>query len=132
MPRAVSGSKRVGGLKRDRQCAFQRQWTSIDQLAHVTTLDVLHRDEVNAVDLVEIEDRADVWMIEGRGETGFAFETFEVGFLGGEFCGKDFDDNGSTQFRINGFIDRALSALTELLEDLVIPQGRANHGSSSN
>jgi hypothetical protein len=52
-------------------------------LPHVSPFDVLHGDEVNAVDLVEVEDGADVWMIEGRRELCFTLETFEICFAGG-------------------------------------------------
>ena len=82
---------------------------------------------MDAVDLVEIEDGADVWMIQGRSKTRFALKTLEVCFSRGQLGGKNFDDEGAAQFRIDGFIDRALSALTELLEDLVVAQRGANH-----
>ena len=34
---------------------------------------------------------------------------------------KNFDHHRAAEFRIDGFIDSALSALTELLEDFVFP-----------
>src|SRR6185369_17408949 len=68
-----------------------------------------------------------VWVVERRGEPRFAFETFEICFAGSEFGGQHFDDERAPEFGIDGFIDRALSALTELLEDLVIPQCGTDH-----
>ena len=47
--------------------------------AHVFAFDVLHGDEVNAVDYVEIEDGADVRMVQRRGKARFA-EPSQVGF----------------------------------------------------
>src|SRR5690349_529132 len=82
---------------------------------------------MDAVDLVEIKDCADVRMIERRSEASFAFEAFEVRFFRGEFGGQDLDHKGAAELRINSLIDRSLTALTELLEDLVIPQRRTDH-----
>src|SRR3954469_24206496 len=50
--------KRVGSLQNDRQSAFERQRSSIHQLANVTAFNKLHRDEMDTVDFVEIEDGA--------------------------------------------------------------------------
>src|SRR6185503_15479085 len=123
----MCSSKCVRSLQRDRQRAFEGERAAIDELPDVLPFDVLHRDEVDAVDLVEIEDRADVWMIERGGETRLAFKALEVRFARRKLCGKNFDDECAAEFRIDGFIDGALSALAELLENFVIPQCRSDH-----
>ena len=89
-------------------------------MSHVSTLDVLHCDEVNAIDFIEVEDGADVWVVQCGSEARFTFKTFEVCFSGGKLGGQDFDNQGAAEFGIDSFIDSALSALTELLENLVI------------
>ena len=66
-------------------------------------------------------------MVQRGSEARFAFETFEICFADGQLGGQHFDDESATELGIDGFIDGALSALTELLEDLVIPQRGANH-----
>src|SRR6185369_8712230 len=60
---SVCGGECVGCLQRDRQSALERQRTAVYELPHVSTFDVLHGDEVNAIDLVEVEDGADVRMV---------------------------------------------------------------------
>ena len=82
---------------------------------------------MNAIDFVEVEDRADVWMIEGGSKARFSLETLEVRFARGKLGRQDFDYERATQLRIDGLVDRALSALTELLENLVISQRRTDH-----
>src|ERR1044072_2665932 len=118
----VCGGERVCSLQGDRQRAFERQRTTIHELPHVFPFNVLHGNEVNAVDLVEVEDGADIWVIESGREPRFAFETLEISFAGGQLGRQNFDDECAAELRIDGFIDGALSALTELLQDLVIPE----------
>src|SRR6185369_3707032 len=83
----------VGYLQADQQSSFQFEWTTRDELSHVLAFNELHGDEVNAVNFVEIEDRTDVWVVQRRSETRFAFETFEVRFLCAELRRDDFDHN---------------------------------------
>src|SRR6185369_11000155 len=116
----VCGGERICSLQRYRQCAFERQRTTIHELPHVFPFNVLHGNEVNAVYLVEVENGADVWMIEGGSEPGFAFETLEIGFARSQLGRQDFDDERAAKLRIDRFIDGPLSALTELLEYFVI------------
>src|SRR6185503_13490350 len=118
---SVCSAERIRSLQRDRQSTLERQRTTIHELPHVLAFDVLHGNEVNAVDLVEIEDGADVWMVERRGQTRFAFETLEICFACGQLGGQNFDDERAAELGIDRFIDGSLSALTELLENLVVP-----------
>ena len=84
MPRAWRCGQGVGNLKANQQSAFQIERMPVHELAHVAALDVLHGDEVMPFSFIEIEDGADVWMIERRGEPRFAFETPQVGFARGQ------------------------------------------------
>src|SRR4051794_5373403 len=63
----VCSTERIRSLQRDRQSTLERQRTTIHELPHVLAFDVLHGNEVNAIDLVEVEDGADVWMVERGG-----------------------------------------------------------------
>ena len=60
----VRRSQRVGHLDRDRQSAAQIEWPAADQLPHVFPFDKLHCNEVDSSDLVEIENGADVRMVQ--------------------------------------------------------------------
>src|SRR5262245_2884064 len=60
----VRRSKCVCHLNLNREGATQVEWLSTDKLAHIASFDVLHRDELNVVDLVKPEDRADVRMVQ--------------------------------------------------------------------
>src|SRR6185369_4098513 len=60
----MSGGESVGYLDRYGKRALQLQRLAVDQLAHVATRNVLHRNEVDAVDDVEIENCADVGVVQ--------------------------------------------------------------------
>src|SRR5262249_1058676 len=76
----------------------------------------------------EIVDGADVWMIERRCQSRFTIETFQVGVLGGEFRGQNFDDDVAAQPGVGRFVDRALSPGADLCPHFVIPQSLPSHG----
>jgi len=66
-------------------------------------------------------------MVQGGSEAGFAFKALEVGFFYRKLGGQNFDDNGAAQFVVGGFINRALSAGTDLLRDFVIAESLPDH-----
>ena len=116
----MRGGQRVGDLNGNQQRALQVERVAIHELTHVATLDVLHGDEVVAFSFVEIEDGADVWMIERGRQPRFAFKAPKVCFARGQFRGQDFDDYGAAELAIRRFVNCALPADAELFEDLVV------------
>ena len=77
--------ERIGHLNGNRERAAQIQRTTIHKIAHVLAFNELHGDEMYAAYFVEIEDGANIRMVERRSKSRFAFETFEVGFFNGKF-----------------------------------------------
>jgi len=123
----VRGGECVSHLDRDRKRAPQIEWPPIDDLAHVSTFDILHRDELNIADFMQTEDRADVWMIERRRELGFTLETDEIGSAVSQIRWKDFDDCGPIERRIDDFINSALSAFTDFFDDAIMEEKLPEH-----
>ena len=80
---------------------------------------------MNAVNFVEIENRADVWVVQRRREPRFAFESFEVRVSGAEFRWYDFDHNRAPELGIDGFVNCALPADTELVCDALVAKSLA-------
>src|SRR6185369_9803254 len=91
---AVRCCECVSHLDGDRERAAQIEWFSVDNVAHISSLDVLHRDELNVTDFMQTEDRADVWVIQRRSELCFTFKTNEIGSAVSEIRREDFDDRG--------------------------------------
>jgi len=76
---------------------------------------------MNAIQVIEIENGADVGMIERRSQPGFTLKSFEVGFFNRQFRGEDLDDNCATELRVGRLIDCSLPSGANLFEDPVIP-----------
>src|SRR6266404_9337089 len=123
----VRRNERLSHLNRDPQSTLQFQWPPVHQLAHVPSFDVLHRDKVQAVGLVHIEDGADVRMIQRRSQPRFALKAFQIGFLNGEFGWQHLYDDGAAELLIDGFINRALTAGADLLSDFVVAENLPDH-----
>lgn len=125
----MSRGECVGNLNGDQERALQLERVPANQLPYVATFDVLHGDEVVSFGFVEIEDSADVWMIERGGEARFALKALEVCFSGGQLSGQDFDYNRAAKLSVRSFVHGALPANAELFENLVISQELSDHDS---
>src|SRR6267143_3068611 len=117
---SMRSRERVSDLNSNQKRGPQLQRMSIHQLPHVATLDVLHGDEVVALGFIEIEDGGDVWMIERRGQPRLAFKAPEVSFPGSQLRRQDFDYHCAAKFSVGSFVDSALPAHAELLENFVV------------
>src|SRR5258706_2522979 len=120
--------QRVGDLNGYQQRALQLQRMSVHQLAHVASFNILHGDEVVSFSLIKIEDGADVGMIEGRGQAGFAFKAMKVCFSCSQFGRQNFYYYGAAEFSVGSFVNSSLPADAELFENLVIAERLSNHG----
>ena len=123
----VRRGERICGLNPDAQSAFQLERAPIAKLAHVLALDILHRDVMDSVHFVHVEDGADVRMIERGSESRFSLESFQVAFFDREFSRQHFDDDRAAELLIDGFVYGPLSAGAELVSDFVVTEELANH-----
>src|SRR3982074_940170 len=98
-----------------------------DQLPDVLALDILHRDEMYAFNFIEIENGADVGMVQKKGKPRFAFKAFKIGLPRSQLRRQNFDDDGAAKFRVGRFVDCALPAHTELFQNAIVMQGLADH-----
>ena len=60
----VRGRECIRDLQSDQQARLQLERASRDKLSHVLSFNKLHRNEVNAINFIEIVDRANVWMVQ--------------------------------------------------------------------
>ncbi len=127
----VGGGEGVRNLQGDGERGAQLKRLAVHQFAHVPPFDVLHGDEVDAVRFAEIEDGANVRMVERRGKACFALEAFEARFARGQLRRQDFEHDRAPKLRIERLIDSALSARADLFDDLVLEQLPVFHISTS-
>ena len=123
----VRCGERVRGLYTDPQRALEFQRTAVTELPNVLAFNVLHRNEVQPVGFIHVEDRADVRMVQRGSELRFTLKAFEIGFLDREFGGQNLQNNCAPQFLVDGFVNRTLSARAELVRDFVIAKSLADH-----
>ncbi len=86
-----------------------------------------YEDLNDAVGPVHIMDCYYVWVIEGLGGLGFAYETFLANRIGDFLSRQDLDGDEPVQVGITGLIHNAHAALAELVEDFVVGDALADH-----
>ena len=91
------------------------------------TVNQLHDQELLAIHIFECVDLSNVGMVEGSQELGLPLEASKPLGVGGERLGQDFDGDFTVERRILSSIHLSHTALTELLNDLVVAYGLANH-----
>ena len=91
-------------------------------------LEQLHRDEALPLDLVDRVDGADVRMVERGGGPRLALEA-RLGIAVARPLGREkLERHGAPELQVLGAVDDAHAAGPELLDDLVVQDGAADHG----
>src|SRR5579864_43377 len=80
---------------------------------------ILHRDELDAGSLAEIEDANHVAVGDLPGEYEFLLETLENFGITGEFRPDDFEGNDAVEFEVFGLVYGTHAAFAENLQNLV-------------
>ena len=115
----------VSDLDGDRQRFGDADLTAMKPRVERLPLDILHRDEEQAVGLGDFIDRADVRMVEGRGGPRFANEPRARVRVGRRLGGEQFERDVPAQLRIVGQVDFAHAACAEPRADLVATEPHA-------
>ena len=128
---AVRTSDTLGDLNREANRRIDRERSAVNQCRQRLADDVLHRDEVDPLVRVDLVDRDDVRMIEGRGGLGFAKETVlplrVVGVLWREHLERDL----ALKDGVASFPHLPHAALAQLRGNDVLTQRAADHDLSS-
>ena len=77
--------------------------------------------------LVNLEDHADVGMVQGRSRLCFALETGKSLRVLGYFIGQEFQGDEAMQLHILGFVDDTHPAAAEFFDDAVVGDGLVDH-----
>src|SRR6266446_3970362 len=89
-------------------------------------IEILHHDEVLTIALVNLEDHADVGMIQRRGSLGFALKAAEGLLVFGYLVGQELQSDKAAELHILSFVDHTHAAATEFLNDAVVRDGLAD------
>jgi hypothetical protein len=91
-------------------------------------IEKFHGDEGVAFMFGDFIDGTNVWMIERGSGLGFTLEAAESLGVRRESFGKEFQGDETVKLGVLGLIYNTHASTTELLDDLVVRNGLANHG----
>ncbi len=106
---------------RDRH-GHRAQAARADELLERAALDVLHDDEVGAVELASVEDRDDVRVREARGVRRLAPEALDELLVVRVPRVQHLDRDTAAEFLVLGEVDVGHAAAAELARDAVTPR----------
>ena len=129
-PLGVRRLERVGDLDPDLEELPELEGPAPDPLGQRLALEQLHRDEVLALVLVDLVDRADAGVVERRGGARLALEALERGRVLRHLRGQELQRDVAAELRVLGLVDDAHAAAAELRSDPVVRDGLADHGDS--
>ena len=121
MPFAMRLVERVGNLDGVLQHLFQRQRTFQQPLRQRLAFEIFHHQEINAVLLADVVERADVRMIQAGDGLRFALEPLAQFGTICKMRRQNLDGDNSIEAGIAGFVDLAHATRTDSGEDFVGP-----------
>ena len=127
----VRGLEPVGDLDPELEDTVHRQRPASDRFLERAPVEQFHDDELLAVTLADVVDRADVRVIERRRDARLAPEPLERFRVRGEIRGQELHGNLAAEANILGTVHHAHSAGAEPLENLVVTDDGANHSSGN-
>src|SRR5436190_4389921 len=92
-------------------------------------VDVLHRDEIDSVHIVDVVNGDDIRVVQCRSSLRLEHETAPALRIGYGFGRQDFDCHGAVEVCVPGLVHNSHTALANLRVDAVVAQGSADHRS---
>src|SRR5258708_2794833 len=83
-------------------------------------VDILGGDKVERISLVELKDRHDIWLVEGRSHSGFLLEALHASLVRGDVSRQDLQRNGAIELCVLGQINFTHSTGAQLLNNQVM------------
>ena len=90
-----------------RSALVEGQCTFLQTVSQCFAFDVLHHHEVDAVLAADVEERADVRMVQAGDSTGLPLEPLLEPGVVGKVRRKDLDGNRAVEASVLGFVDLA-------------------------
>src|SRR5580704_1300723 len=103
--------------------------TAFDGAAEGLAFEEFHDDEAATVLFINIVDRANVRMVQCGSSSRLALETLKRFLVSGELVRKEFQRDLAAEANVLGFIDDTHTAATEFLDNAVMGDSLADHGS---
>jgi hypothetical protein len=124
---AVGRVQGVGNLYAEIHDLRWVEGATADAVLERVSLQELHGDEGPSFVLVDVVDRADVGMVEGRGGPGLPPEPLQRGVASEEPVGKELERDRAAEAGVLGLVDDAHPSAAELLDDPVMGDRLTDH-----
>ena len=93
----MGGGQRIGDLDAQLEQLVEGHRPAPDALVEGRAVEALHDDEVAAVVLADVVNRADVWMVQPRGRPGLADEPLDSQRIARQIVGQELERDGASQ-----------------------------------
>ena len=124
----VRGREAARDLGGDLDGVVDRERPTLDPRLERLALVIPHGDEHLAIGgLVGVVNRADVGMVERRGRFGFEHEAFPSVLVAGQIGREELQGDKPIEVRVEGLVDDAHAAATQLFQDPVVGNSLAFH-----
>src|ERR1700726_2108880 len=114
---AVRLVQRIGNLDGVLQYLLQRQRAFHESLREGLAFQIFHHEEIDSVLLANVEESADVRMIQAGDDASFALESLTQFSSVSEMTRKNLNGDNSAEASITGLVNFAHSARTDRGED---------------
>jgi len=94
------------------------------------SIQILHDDEVLAVAVVNLEDHADVGMVQGRRPLRLALEASESLCVFGNIVRQELQSHKAVEFDVLCLVDNTHPAAAEFIDNAVVRDRLADHGAT--
>ena len=118
-PVSMRRGKRIRAFSRAGQGLIERQWTSCEPRRKRLAFQILHHQEVDAVLMTDVVQRADVRVGERRDGLRFAIEAGAELRIRGERAREDLDRHRAREARVGCSVDLAHPACPDQMVDAV-------------
>ena len=121
----VRGGEGFGDLRPELHDLVERQRALLQAIGEDLAFEQLHHQEVRVALVPDIEERADVGVVEGGDRLGLALEALAALLVLGEGGGEDLDGDAAVEAGVLPPPDLAHSAGADRRQELVGPEPRS-------
>jgi hypothetical protein len=125
----MRGVQRIGDLRTEIERLGNGQRPFTDSMPQRFSIEQFHDDEPLAMILADVEQRADVRVIQRRSDARLALKALERVAISGQLRRQQLERHLPPEPRVFGSVDDSHAAVAELFDDAVVRQGLADHGS---
>jgi hypothetical protein len=126
-PAFVRGLETLRDLRGHVERFLRTEGSRLDLVLEALAFDERHRDKDQILGFVDLENRADVGMVENGGGLGFADETLAVLRVLERLREEELEGDETLELRVLGFVYDPHPALAELLDHTVVGNRSSDH-----